>query len=139
MRDTINLDINERSTFVRRTCERTISKEIKTRKRIREPETWIDNKAKKARISGSSGVGRKQKLIPAKKIGDGCGSKCQFKCQVNLSIADREYAFHLFRSIEDRKGQWQCINNWASIITESNEMSDKDFENMLLENEKKKE
>ena len=73
-----------------------------TRKRQREPDNWIDTKAKKARISGSDGLGRKDKVIKAKEIGDGCGGKCSLKCQSKLNMADRQLAFRLFRNIEDR-------------------------------------
>ena len=81
------------------------------RKRIIDPSSHIDIKAKKDRNSGEVGVGRKGKPIAARDMGDGCGHKCLLKCQTNFSEENREYAHDLFYATESKRQKWQCINN----------------------------
>ena len=103
----------------------------KVRKRVLDPTTHIDFKAKEARNSGVAGVGRKGKPIAARVMCAGCGEKCRQSCHERFSKQSREYAHRLFYNLKSRCEKWQCLNNY--VISKEDkatlEFDDSDQEN----------
>ncbi|KAJ8666482.1 hypothetical protein QAD02_008144 [Eretmocerus hayati] len=73
----------------------------KTRKRQSDPNSWIDVQAKKARVSGEAGVGRKNKPILPKSMDiEGCGPDCPMKCTEHINVPSRKKCFGAWYKLE---------------------------------------
>ena len=82
-------NLNSTSISNKKRHKRKNRPKILTRKRKIEKNLWIDVAAKRARNTGTEGIGRKGEVIEAKKIKEGCRS-CRFKCSIKISLEDRE-------------------------------------------------
>ncbi|KAJ8684492.1 hypothetical protein QAD02_020284 [Eretmocerus hayati] len=85
----------------------------KTRKRQSDPNSWIDVQAKKARVSGEAGVGRKNKPILPKSMDiEGCGPDCPMKCTGHINVPSRKKCFGAWYKLESVQLQWEALCNW---------------------------
>lgn len=62
---------------------------------------------------GQEGIGRKNKVIKARTIKEGCKDDCRFKCHSKISQVLREHAFNKFWSLPTRREKWDCILKWV--------------------------
>lgn len=109
-------------------------KQVTSRKRKREPDTWKDAKAKKARHSGVAGTDRNNAAIKQRQMGEGCKNP-RHECQRNISRKDRLFVFYTYwTDVGDHYDQWVFINHLVSIKTPVDGQHDSDCNN----NEKKK-
>ncbi|XP_014220539.1 uncharacterized protein LOC106648291 isoform X1 [Trichogramma pretiosum] len=88
----------------------------RTRKRASTSNNLtIDQRAKKARNEGTSGIGRNNKVIEKRQIKEGCSNTCRFKCASKITFEDRKKAFSTFWELADRTKQWLCIIEWTNV------------------------
>ena len=73
------------------------SSQIKTRKRLRNPDLWKRNKRKRLRNRGEAYENSKGVLVPARASGDHC--KCKLNCFVNISANDRAKILEEFNDL----------------------------------------
>jgi len=66
-----------------------------SRQRLRRPELWKRNVAKRGNASGVEHLNQEGKLVPPREIKEGCDNDCRLKCQERVN-ADERRAF--FRS-----------------------------------------
>ena len=79
------------------------------RKWVRNPEMWQKNIRKRRRNSGKSYVGRFGKEMRSRKMKNGCGDRCKYKCHEHFSGEMREKIFDLFWGFEDISRQRQFL------------------------------
>ncbi|KAJ8676796.1 hypothetical protein QAD02_012583 [Eretmocerus hayati] len=85
----------------------------KTRKRQCDNSTWIDVKAKKARVASEAGIGRKNRPIQPKSMDvDSCGPLCPMKCMHRLTLNARRRNFEAWYKLESTQLQWEALCNW---------------------------
>lgn len=105
------------SGFYVQSFNRPLINNFPTRKRQKNVNEWIDNKAKAARAKGEEGVGRKGKTIVARSMKEGCDAdKCRLKCHRKIEKKYRENAFTKFWKLKTRQDKWNCIVNWVTAF-----------------------
>lgn len=106
-----------RELSVNNIIDTNYSPQERVRKRKLNPNDWIKNKIKYARIHGlgyNSTI--TNKAISAKKLGPSCFPKCRQKCFQRITEFDREQNFSKFYSLEDNVLQWQYIINHVNKV-----------------------
>lgn len=90
----------------------------KGKKRKRNTEDWLKNKAKRLRNSGESYVSSssKKKVIPAKKLLPPCTDKCKLKCFQYFSEDDRQQIFSDYWGLGNLEKQRQFLSNSMTSV-----------------------
>lgn len=88
-----------------------------TRKRHADPDTWRQNVRKKKREAGEEYVDIKGKVHKKRVVGAGCrkGNKCRFKCNVQISNAERQSIHSKFWELND-EGKSHFFNNFTTRV-----------------------
>lgn len=98
-----------------------------TRKRKIDEPSWIDVSAKRARSAGLSGIGRKNKPIKERKMGQGCTEVCRLSCREKISEEERKAASDCYWALADKAAQWRCIFNWIIQAPVQNSAGDDEW------------
>lgn len=81
--------------FVERTPEYLVKayKPSEKKSRPKDPDNWIRNKLRNARIRGEKYTTKSGRSIPAKRLQSPCHANCRLKCQSKISQEDRQKNF----------------------------------------------
>lgn len=109
-----------------------------TRKRRLTPSQWIDKKAKLSRDSGTEGIGRNGRPIPARKMGLGCTTKCRFKCRDRISFNDRQDNFNKFWALEGHARKWDHLARGMPFKYDDTSVKPKKYTDFVLETSDKR-
>lgn len=66
-------------------------------------------------MSGKAGLGRNDKPILAKTMGDGCKKNCRFTCHTRISYESRKKMFVVFWALTSKKDKWQFIADLVEV------------------------
>ena len=123
----INIQSNDTGDSAKAFRKRIVKKRFNTQKKLAKKRTsapyeWKDNVAKKKRLAGIEGVGRK-KSFRARTIGGICSSsKCN--CSKDITTAARQSAFKSYWNLDSYERKWQCISNWVKYKTVPNDLDE---------------
>ncbi len=82
----------------------------RSRKRLRNPNSWMKNKRKIKKNLGQEHVNSKGKLVEKKRVKDGCSmEKCKLKCHININPESRENILKDYWKMGDINLQRQFI------------------------------
>ena len=70
---------------------------------------------KKQKNAGKEYINMKDKLIPAKKLGEGCDDSCRLKCKSNISLEQRKKIFDEFYKTPDTLSKWHFISECMEV------------------------
>lgn len=81
--------------FVERTPEYLVKayKPSEKKSRPKDPDNWIRNKLRNARVRGENYTTKSGRNIPAKRLQSPCNSNCRLKCQSKISQEERQKNF----------------------------------------------
>lgn len=81
--------------FVKRTPEYLVNayKPSEKASRPKDPDNWIRNRQRNARVRGEEYMTNSGKVIPAKRMQSPCKVTCRFKCRTRISDEDRQRSF----------------------------------------------
>lgn len=84
-------------------------KEKVVRKRTRNMDEWIDQKAKTKLNHGTEHINRKGKLIAAREMAAPCKENCRYRCRDKLNEESRQLIFDGFWKLGDHTRQWDFL------------------------------
>ena len=90
------------------------AKKSEVRKRLRNENDWIDNKAKRELNFGVKHQNRKGVLVPERKIEASCKDTCRLKCKNRLNDEQRKNIFQQFWQLGDHTRQWDFIARFVT-------------------------
>lgn len=90
-----------------------------TRKRLRHPENWKKNRAKKQRNSGLEYINSKGQTVKSKVMLKPCLDKCRLKCKTNITENERQIIFDSYWKLQCIDAQRNFVNSCMMEISPS--------------------
>lgn len=89
----------------------------KGRKRLRQPENWKQNKAKKLRNLGKAYINSKNTITKARQLKPPCNDTCKLRCISKINPVQRQSIFDTYWAIGDIHNQRSFILSCLTNIT----------------------